>query len=72
LALILTVDNIFIGHDAAAAKKFAAETYHVKKPIEKELEGAYEDDEEPANTLVEKVQLKVNEFIRESWVLLSG
>jgi calnexin len=60
-----TVDNIYVGHSAADAKKFAAETYHVKKAIEKEAEGAYEDDEEPATTLVEKVQLKVNEFIRE-------
>jgi calnexin len=49
------------------AKKFAEETYHVKKPIEKEAEGSVEeDDEDAASTLVDKVRLKVYEFIRES------
>lgn len=61
------VDNIYVGHSAADAKKFASETFHVKKPIEKELEGSDSDEIEiEAKTLVEKVQLKVYEFIRRS------
>ena len=65
--LTYLVDNVFVGHDAAAAKKFAGETYHVKKPIEQEAEGssADEDDEEPS-TMLDKVRLRVYEFIRES------
>lgn len=61
------VDNIFIGHDAAQAKKFAAETFHVKKPLEQAAEGSddSEDDDEPS-ALVDKIRLKVYEFIRES------
>lgn len=58
------VDNLYIGHDAAQAKKFAEETYHVKKPIEKEAEGSNEDELEEPSSLVEKVQLKVYEFLR--------
>jgi calnexin len=62
-----SVDNIYVGHDAADAKKFASETYHVKKAIEKELEGSDSDEIEiQPKTLLEKVQLKVYEFIRES------
>jgi calnexin len=54
------VDNIYVGHSAEDAKKFASETFHVKKPIEKELEGSDSDDIEiEAKTLVEKVQLNV-------------
>jgi len=57
-------DNIYVGHDAADAKKFAAETFHVKKPIEKEAEGSDSDEDElEAKTLLEKIQLKVYEFI---------
>lgn len=59
------VDNLYIGHDAAQAKKFAEETYHVKKPIEKEAEGSNEDELEEPSSLVEKVQLKVYEFLRK-------
>lgn len=60
-------DNIFVGHDAAAAKTFAKETYHVKKPVEQEAEGSSpdEDDEEAGATLVDKIRLRVYEFIRE-------
>jgi calnexin len=62
-----SVDNIFIGHDEAQAKAFAKETYHVKKPIEQEAEGsAPEEDDEEGSTLVDKVRLRVYEFIRES------
>jgi len=61
------VDNIFIGHDVAAAKEFAKETYHLKKPIEQEAEGsAPEDDDAEAESLIDKARLKVYEFIRES------
>ncbi|WWD04084.1 hypothetical protein V865_002149 [Kwoniella europaea PYCC6329] len=57
-------DNIFIGHDASQAKKFADETFHVKKPIEKEAEGSLEDEDlDHPNTLVDKIRLKVYEFI---------
>ncbi|KAK1923820.1 ER-associated protein catabolism-related protein [Papiliotrema laurentii] len=57
-------DNIFIGHDEAQAKAFAKETYHVKKPIEQEAEGsAPEEDDEEGSTLVDKVRLRVYEFI---------
>jgi calnexin len=61
-------DNIFIGHDEAAAKTFAKETYHVKKPIEQEAEGSSpdEEDEEGASSFVEKLQLRLYEFIRTS------
>ncbi|ORY34998.1 Calreticulin family-domain-containing protein [Naematelia encephala] len=55
-------DNIFIGHDPEVAKKFAQETFHVKQTIEKEAEGSIEDDEEPT-TLVDKIKLRVYEFI---------
>ncbi|KAK8849441.1 hypothetical protein IAR55_004773 [Kwoniella newhampshirensis] len=58
-------DNILIGHDIDQAKAFAKETYHSKKPIEKEAEGSNEDDDEldEPSTLVDKVRLKVYEFI---------
>ncbi|ADV22283.1 calnexin [Cryptococcus gattii Ru294] len=56
-------DNLYIGHDAAQAKKFAEETYHVKKPIEKEAEGSNEEELEEPSSLVDKVQLKVYEFL---------
>ncbi|GFZ50221.1 Calnexin homolog [Saitozyma sp. JCM 24511] len=57
-------DNIFVGHDEAAAKKFADETFHVKRPIEKEAEGSAEEEEElEPSTLVDKIRLKVYEFI---------
>lgn len=58
-------DNIFIGHDEAAAKEFAKETYHVKKPIEQEAEGSAPDEEdvEEGSTLVDKIRLRVYEFI---------
>ena len=61
-----TVDNIFLGHDEEAAKKFAKETYHVKKAIEQEAEGSApeEEDGEPS-TLLDKIRLRVYEFIRE-------
>ncbi|WVN87043.1 uncharacterized protein L203_102219 [Cryptococcus depauperatus CBS 7841] len=55
-------DNIYIGHDAAQAKTFAKETYHVKKPLEKEEEGSNDELDEPS-TLVDKIRLKVYEFI---------
>jgi len=57
-------DNIFVGHDAAAAKEFAKETFHVKKPIENEAAGAVDEDvEEEPSTLVDKARLKVYEFV---------
>lgn len=57
-------DNIFIGHDAAQAKKFASETFHVKKPLEQAAEGsADEDDDDEPSALVDKIRLKVYEFI---------
>ncbi|WRT69418.1 uncharacterized protein IL334_006404 [Kwoniella shivajii] len=57
-------DNIFIGHDAAQAKKFADETFHVKKPIEREAEGSLEDEDlDHPSTLVDKIRLKVYEFL---------
>jgi len=57
-------DNIFVGHDAAQAKKFAAETYHVKKPLEQEAEGSAEgDDDDEPSALLDKIRLKVYEFI---------
>lgn len=56
---------MYIGHDAAQAKKFAEETYHVKKPIEKEAEGSNEDELEEPSSLIDKVQLKVYEFLRK-------
>ena len=59
-----SVDNIFVGHDAAAAKKFADETYHVKKAVEKEAEGSSDDDDEEPTTLLDKARLRVYEFIR--------
>lgn len=60
------VDNIFVGHDAAQAKKFAAETFHVKKPLEQAAEGsADEDDDDEPSALVDKIRLKVYEFIRK-------
>lgn len=60
-----SVDNVFIGHDEAKAKEFAKETFHVKKPIEQEAEGsAPDEDEEEAETLVDKIRLRVYEFIR--------
>ena len=65
--MLIIVDNIFIGHDEAQAKSFAKETFHVKKPIEQEAEGStpeVEDDEE-ASTLIDKIRLRVYEFIRE-------
>jgi calnexin len=66
------VDNVYVGHDAADAKKFAAETFHVKKPIEKEAEGSDSDEIElEAKTLLEKVQLKVYEFMRQFTCLLN-
>ena len=55
-------DNIFIGHDAAAAKEFAKETYHVKKPIEQDIEGSLDVDDEPS-TLVDKIRLRIYEFV---------
>lgn len=59
-------DNILIGHDEAEAKKFAKETFHVKKPIEQEAEGsAPDEDDEEAETLVDKIRLRVYEFIRQ-------
>lgn len=62
------VDNILIGHDVDQAKAFAKETYHAKKPIEKEAEGSNEDEDEneEPTTLVDKIRLKVYEFIRKS------
>ncbi|OCF37028.1 calnexin [Kwoniella heveanensis BCC8398] len=57
-------DNIFVGHDASQAKKFADETFHVKKPIEKAAEGSLEDEDlDQPSTLVDKIRLKVYEFI---------
>ncbi|WVR08300.1 hypothetical protein IAU60_005349 [Kwoniella sp. DSM 27419] len=57
-------DNIFVGHDAAQAKQFASETFHVKKPIEREAEGSLEDEDlDHPNTLTDKIRLKVYEFI---------
>ena len=62
-----SVDNIFIGHDAAQAKKFAAETFHVKKPLEQEAEGSAEgDDDDEPSALLDKIRLRVYEFIRMS------
>ena len=58
------VDNIYISHDPEEAKKFAQDTYHVKKPLEKAAEGSEEEDEEPS-TLVDKIRLKVYEFLRK-------
>jgi len=47
------------------ARAFSKETFHVKKPIEQEAEGSTpdEDDEEVGETLVDKIRLKVYEFI---------
>lgn len=62
-----SVDNIYISHDPAQAKAFAEETFHVKKPIEQEAEGSAEPEEEDgeASSLVDKLRLKVYEFIRK-------
>lgn len=38
-------DNIYVGHNSADAKALAKETYHLKRVVEKEVEGI-EDDEE--------------------------
>lgn len=56
-------DNIFIGHDSAAAKKFADETYHLKKVIEKEAEGSSDEEEEEPSTMLDKIRLRVYEFL---------
>ncbi|WVQ79488.1 hypothetical protein IAT38_001587 [Cryptococcus sp. DSM 104549] len=56
-------DNLFIGHDAAQAKKFAAETYHVKKPLEKEAEGSNDDELDEPSALVDKIRFKIFEFL---------
>ncbi|ODO00609.1 calnexin [Cryptococcus wingfieldii CBS 7118] len=56
-------DNLYIGHDVDQAKKFAAETFHVKKPLEKAAEGSTEDDDDEPETLVDQVRLKIYEFI---------
>ncbi|EIW72285.1 calnexin [Tremella mesenterica] len=56
-------DNIYISHDPEEAKAFAKETFHVKKPIEKEAEGSAEDEDEEPSTLLDKIRLKIYEFI---------
>lgn len=55
-------DNIYIGTDPAEAKKFADETFHVKKPIEQAAEGSTPDDDEANLSLSDKVRLKIYEF----------
>lgn len=64
-----SVDNIYVGHDAAEAKAFAKETYHVKKPIEQEAEGSKEDsdddDESSPSRLLDKIRLRIYEFTRQ-------
>ena len=60
------VDNMYVGHSEEDAKEFAKVTYHVKKPIEQEAEGsAEEDEEEEASGMVDKIRLRVYEFIRQ-------
>ncbi|KAK4684067.1 calnexin, partial [Tremellales sp. Uapishka_1] len=57
-------DNIYVGHSADEAKQLAKETYHVKKAIEREAEGSVEEDEgEEPTTLLDRLRLKVYEFI---------
>ncbi|KAL7424885.1 calnexin [Cryptotrichosporon argae] len=56
-------DNLYIGHDADQAKKFAEETYHVKKPLEKESEGSAEDYDDEPEGLVDRLRLKLYEFL---------
>ena len=58
------VDNIYVGHNEADAKEFAKTTYHVKKPLEQAAEGSSDDDDEPSG-LVDKIRLRVYEFIRK-------
>ncbi|ORX38009.1 ER-associated protein catabolism-related protein [Kockovaella imperatae] len=57
-------DNIYVGHSEEDAKEFAKTTYHVKKPIEQAAEGSVDEDEEPSG-LVDKIRLRVYEFLRE-------
>jgi hypothetical protein len=56
--IFLTVDNIFVGHEATAAKALAKETFHTKLAIEKEAEGI-EDDEDVEGGLGYKDVLKL-------------
>lgn len=57
-------DNIFIGHDEKQAKKFAEETYDIKRPIEMEAEGSVEEDDESApEGLVDKIRFRIDEFV---------
>jgi hypothetical protein len=62
--LTLPVDNIYVGHSTADAESLAKETYHVKKAIEKEAEGSLDDEDNESISILDKVQLKVYEFIR--------
>ena len=60
------VDNIFVGHNEADAKAFAQSTYHVKKPLEQAAEGSSSDDDDAEPTgIVDKLRLRMYEFIRE-------
>lgn len=59
-------DNIYIGHSVDDAKKLAEETYHVKKPIEQELEGSTEDDDETDESnlsLYDKASVRLYSFV---------
>lgn len=64
--MTLSVDNIFVGHEAADAKALAKETFHVKRAFEKDADEL--DDEEEAEGklgLQDVLKLKLMQFRSE-------
>ena len=62
------VDNIYVGHSADDAKKFAKETYHIKHAGELAEDGDADEDEENKLSTIDTLKLKVYQFASKSLV----
>ena len=59
---LVTVDNIFVGHDASDAKALAKETFHVKRTFEKDAEELEDEEVEGKIGFQDLIKLKLMQF----------
>jgi hypothetical protein len=62
----VTVDNIFVGHDASDAKALAKETFHVKRTFEKDAEELEDEEIEGKIGYQDLIKLKLMQFRSKS------